>query len=88
MNIPGPINARGKILYNLLPAAGHYKEATILYISDFHGQLTPLSQTADNVAGGARQPEFWHRRGSLPETLARSVSRRSQDGEFHHPLRR
>jgi len=59
MNIPGPVNARGKILYNLLPTPGQYKEATILYISDFHGQLTPLAQTADNVSGtGASNPSF------------------------------
>ena len=59
MNIPGPVNARGKILYNLTPTPGQYKEATILYISDFHGQLTPLAQTADNVASaGAANPSF------------------------------
>jgi 2',3'-cyclic-nucleotide 2'-phosphodiesterase (5'-nucleotidase family)/predicted AlkP superfamily phosphohydrolase/phosphomutase len=59
MNIPGPVNARGRILYSLLPSPGQYKEATILYISDFHGQLTPLAQTADNVAGsGAANPSF------------------------------
>ena len=59
MNIPGPVNARGKILYDLLPKPGQYKEATILYISDFHGQLTPLAQTADNVSGtGAANPSF------------------------------
>ncbi len=59
MNFPGPVNARGKILYDLLPSPGQYKEATILYISDFHGQLTPLAQTADNVAGtGAVNPSF------------------------------
>ncbi len=38
---------RGKILYNLFKSPGQYKEATILYITDFHGQLTPLAQTAD-----------------------------------------
>jgi 2',3'-cyclic-nucleotide 2'-phosphodiesterase (5'-nucleotidase family)/predicted AlkP superfamily phosphohydrolase/phosphomutase len=59
MNIPGPINARGKILFDLLPSPGQYKEGTILYISDFHGQLTPLAQTADNVAGtGAVNPSY------------------------------
>jgi 2',3'-cyclic-nucleotide 2'-phosphodiesterase (5'-nucleotidase family)/predicted AlkP superfamily phosphohydrolase/phosphomutase len=59
MSIPGPVNARGKILYDLLPTPGRYKEATILYISDFHGQLTPLAQTADNVSGtGAANPSF------------------------------
>ena len=65
LNIPGPINARGKILYNLLPTPGQYKEATLLYISDFHGQLTPLSQTADTFnspsfgIGGAAYLKPW-----------------------------
>jgi 2',3'-cyclic-nucleotide 2'-phosphodiesterase (5'-nucleotidase family)/predicted AlkP superfamily phosphohydrolase/phosphomutase len=59
MNFPGPQNARGKILYHLLPSPGQYKEITILDISDYHGQLTPLADTADNVAGtGAANPTF------------------------------
>ena len=59
MGIPGPINARGKILYNLLKSPGQYKEATIIYITDFHGQLTPLSQAADNVTGsGTTNPTY------------------------------
>jgi 2',3'-cyclic-nucleotide 2'-phosphodiesterase (5'-nucleotidase family) len=65
LNVPGPINARGKILYNLLPNPGKYKEATILYISDFHGNLAPLSQAADTVGsltygiGGAAYLKPW-----------------------------
>jgi 2',3'-cyclic-nucleotide 2'-phosphodiesterase (5'-nucleotidase family) len=64
LHIPGPINARGKILYNLLPSPGQYKEASILYISDFHGQLTPLSQAADTLGpsfgiGGAAYLKPW-----------------------------
>jgi 2',3'-cyclic-nucleotide 2'-phosphodiesterase (5'-nucleotidase family) len=64
LDIPGPVNARGSILYNLLPTPGQYKEATILYISDFHGQLTPLSQTADTFGpsfsiGGAAFLKPW-----------------------------
>ena len=31
------------------PSPGRYKEATILSISDFHGQLTPESETSDTV---------------------------------------
>ncbi|MFL5800805.1 MAG: 5'-nucleotidase C-terminal domain-containing protein [Roseiflexaceae bacterium] len=59
MNLPGPQNARGKILYNLLASPGQYKEITILDISDYHGQLIPLADTADNVAGtGALNPTF------------------------------
>jgi 2',3'-cyclic-nucleotide 2'-phosphodiesterase (5'-nucleotidase family) len=64
LDIPGPANARGKILYNLLPSPGQYREATVLYISDFHGQLTPLSQAADTVGpsygiGGAAYLKPW-----------------------------
>jgi 2',3'-cyclic-nucleotide 2'-phosphodiesterase (5'-nucleotidase family)/predicted AlkP superfamily phosphohydrolase/phosphomutase len=64
MKIPGPINARGKILYNLFPVPGQYKEVSILYISDFHGQLTPLAQASDTVGpsygiGGAAYLSTW-----------------------------
>ncbi len=59
MNIPGPQNARGRILYELLPSPGRYKEATILQVSDWHGQLIPLSEAADNVGtSGASNPSF------------------------------
>ena len=74
MRIPGPQNARGRILYNLLrtPAVPHKRKAragggatlagrhraplglreiSILHVSDYHGQLTPLSEAADNVTG-------------------------------------
>src|SRR5205823_4004924 len=46
---PGPQNARGKILYQLFPNPGQLKEVTILDISDYHGQLIPLSEAADTV---------------------------------------
>ena len=52
MGIPGPQNARGKILYDLTPNPGKYKEVTILDISDYHGQLIPLQEAPDNLAGG------------------------------------
>jgi 2',3'-cyclic-nucleotide 2'-phosphodiesterase (5'-nucleotidase family)/predicted AlkP superfamily phosphohydrolase/phosphomutase len=59
MGIPGPQNARGEILYSLTTNSSRYKEITILDISDYHGQLIPLSETADNVAGaGASNPTF------------------------------
>jgi len=59
MGIPGPQNARGKILYGLTQQPGQFKEVTILDISDYHGQLVPLSETADNVTGsGALNPVF------------------------------
>ena len=51
MGIPGPQNARGKILTRLISRPGQYKELTILDISDYHGQLVPLSESADTFAG-------------------------------------
>jgi 2',3'-cyclic-nucleotide 2'-phosphodiesterase (5'-nucleotidase family)/predicted AlkP superfamily phosphohydrolase/phosphomutase len=59
MRIPGPQNASGKILYDLMPGIGKLKEVTVLNVSDYHGQLIPLSETADNVTGaGALNPAF------------------------------
>jgi len=59
LGVPGPQNARGKILYSILPRPGGFKELTILDISDYHGQLVPLSEAADNLSGGgASNPSF------------------------------
>ena len=59
MNIPGPQNASGRILYGLTKGSGKYKEITILDISDYHGQLVPLTEAADNLSGGgAVNPVF------------------------------
>jgi 2',3'-cyclic-nucleotide 2'-phosphodiesterase (5'-nucleotidase family) len=58
LNIPGPQNARGKILYGLTKGSGRYKEITVLDISDYHGQLVPLAETADNLAAPAVNPSF------------------------------
>ena len=55
LGIPGPQNARGKILYQLTKTPGQYKEVTILDISDYHGQLVPLAEAADNVWDAARR---------------------------------
>jgi 2',3'-cyclic-nucleotide 2'-phosphodiesterase (5'-nucleotidase family) len=49
MGIPAPQNARGKILYNILTNTGDLRELTILNVSDWHGQITPLSEAADSV---------------------------------------
>jgi 2',3'-cyclic-nucleotide 2'-phosphodiesterase (5'-nucleotidase family) len=64
LNIPGPYNARGRILYELFPRPTQFKEATILTLSDYHGQLTPLTQTADTLGasyaiGGAAYLKPW-----------------------------
>ncbi len=58
MDIPGPQNARGSILYGIL-AEKKLKEITILNMSDWHAQLTPLAETADTVtSAGAANPTF------------------------------
>ena len=49
MGIPGPQNARGRILYNIVSGADSLAEVTILDISDYHGQLVPLAEAADTV---------------------------------------
>ncbi|HET7726141.1 MAG TPA: alkaline phosphatase family protein [Candidatus Limnocylindrales bacterium] len=56
LGIDGPQNARGRILTEITTAPS-VKIATILDISDFHGQLVPLTEAADNVTGsGAANP--------------------------------
>jgi 2',3'-cyclic-nucleotide 2'-phosphodiesterase (5'-nucleotidase family)/predicted AlkP superfamily phosphohydrolase/phosphomutase len=59
LGIPGPQNARGRILYDIVEGAQGLKELTILDISDWHAQLTPLAEAADNVnATAANNPAF------------------------------
>lgn len=58
MNIPGPQNTRGRIMYEVTQGSGRYKEITILDISDFHGQLVPLTETADNLAAPSTNPSY------------------------------
>ena len=59
LDIPGPQNARGKILYGILEKTKHLQEVTILNVSDWHAQLTPLAETADTVtSSGAVNPTF------------------------------
>jgi 2',3'-cyclic-nucleotide 2'-phosphodiesterase (5'-nucleotidase family) len=57
LGIPGPQNASGKILLNLTTNPT-LKVGTILDVSDFHGQLVPLSEAADNLAAPAANPSF------------------------------
>ena len=44
LNFPGPLNARGKILYDLLPSPGQFKEASILSLSDYHGRICQIAR--------------------------------------------
>ncbi len=64
MRIPGPQNARGRILYNIVPDSGRFKEITILDISDYHGQLVPLTEASDSFGpafaiGGSAFLKTW-----------------------------
>jgi 2',3'-cyclic-nucleotide 2'-phosphodiesterase (5'-nucleotidase family)/predicted AlkP superfamily phosphohydrolase/phosphomutase len=59
MGIPAPHNTRGKILYDIVQNGARFRELTILNISDWHAQLTPLLEAADNLSGGgAVNPTF------------------------------
>ena len=59
MGIPGPQQARGAILYDAVKHAENLNEITILDISDWHAQLTPLAEVADTVpTTGAVNPSF------------------------------
>jgi 2',3'-cyclic-nucleotide 2'-phosphodiesterase (5'-nucleotidase family)/predicted AlkP superfamily phosphohydrolase/phosphomutase len=59
MGIPGPQNARGRILYKIVKDGDDLREITLLNISDWHAQLIPLAEAADNLAGGgAANPTF------------------------------
>ncbi|HEX5993006.1 MAG TPA: 5'-nucleotidase C-terminal domain-containing protein, partial [Thermomicrobiales bacterium] len=59
LDVPGPYNASGSILYELLANGPTLRELTLLDISDFHGQLPPLSAAADDIeAEGAVSSSF------------------------------
>src|SRR5439155_123428 len=82
MNIPGPQNARGRILYDIVSGAESLVELTILDISDFHGQLIPLSEAADTVGptfgiGGSAFLKTWF------ETYEAESALSSDNGKPH-----
>jgi 2',3'-cyclic-nucleotide 2'-phosphodiesterase (5'-nucleotidase family)/predicted AlkP superfamily phosphohydrolase/phosphomutase len=58
MGIPGPQNARGSILYDLIDGADRLVEVTLLNVSDWHGQIPPLSEASDNLAAPLVNPTF------------------------------
>jgi 2',3'-cyclic-nucleotide 2'-phosphodiesterase (5'-nucleotidase family) len=49
LGIGGPQNARGQILYDIVTDGHDYRELTIFDISDYHGQLVPLTENSDFV---------------------------------------
>ena len=73
MDIPEPQNARGKVLLDVIKGGNRIYELQILDISDYHGQLVPLSEAADSFGpsfaiGGSAflKPWFDEFRGEAP----------------------
>ena len=59
LGVPGPQNARGRIMTNLVANSASLKEITVLDVSDYHGQLIPLSESSDTLSGGgSSNPSF------------------------------
>jgi len=59
MDIAGPQNARGRILLEITEKGEDLRTVQILDISDYHGQLVPLSEAADTLSGGgSANPTF------------------------------
>ncbi len=59
LGIPGPQNARGRILTEIVAGGDTLRQVQILDISDYHGQLTPLSASADDLDDeGADNPSY------------------------------
>ena len=73
MGIPGPQNARGAILYDILKGGEGLQEVTIIDVSDWHAQLTPLAEAADNLAG---QPDLLDGRRGVLQDVVRHLWRR------------
>lgn len=55
MGIPGPQNARGNILYDMFTDGGDWEEISLLNISDYHGQLIPVTENPDSLSGTPTQ---------------------------------
>ncbi len=59
MDIPEPNNARGMVRLDIIKGGNRIREIQILDISDYHGQLVPLTEAADTVSSaGAANPVF------------------------------
>jgi 2',3'-cyclic-nucleotide 2'-phosphodiesterase (5'-nucleotidase family)/predicted AlkP superfamily phosphohydrolase/phosphomutase len=58
MGIPGPQNARGKFLLDIVDGGSNLRVVDILDISDYHGQLVPLAEAPDTLPTPATAPTF------------------------------
>ena len=57
LGIDRPQNSSGRILHQITTQPG-FKTIQILDISDYHGQLVPLTETSDNLAAPGVNPVF------------------------------
>ncbi|MDF2735241.1 MAG: putative 5-nucleotidase [Chloroflexota bacterium] len=57
LGIDRPHNSTGRILHQITTEPG-FKTLQILDISDYHGQLVPLTDTSDNLAAPGANPAF------------------------------
>jgi 2',3'-cyclic-nucleotide 2'-phosphodiesterase (5'-nucleotidase family)/predicted AlkP superfamily phosphohydrolase/phosphomutase len=57
LGIDRPQNSSGRILHQITTQPG-FKTLQILDISDYHGQLVPLTDTSDNLAAPGANPAF------------------------------
>jgi len=81
LGIPGPQNASGKILFKLLDGGDDLVEVTVLNISDWHAQLTPLAEAADNVSSpGAANPAFTIGGAAFLDQWLEAYSNEAKDG--------
>ncbi|MEW5991224.1 MAG: 5'-nucleotidase C-terminal domain-containing protein [Chloroflexota bacterium] len=48
--LPAPANAFGQVRADLFADGGGYRQVTLFNVSDFHGQLEPLSESVDGVS--------------------------------------
>ena len=68
LGIPGPQNARGKILFSIIKGNGNFREITILNISDWHAQIPPGRRRPPTSSSARRAPD---RDGSRADLLDR-----------------
>ena len=83
MGIPAPQNARGKILYNIVTNTGDLRELTILNVSDWHGQIVPLTEAADSAAVAPATPPTFGIGGSAFLKPWFDIYRKEAQGNQH-----
>jgi 2',3'-cyclic-nucleotide 2'-phosphodiesterase (5'-nucleotidase family) len=82
LGIDGPQNARGKILVKLTTKPS-LKVISIIDISDFHGQLVPLTDTPDTLSGaGVTNPSFTIGGSAFLKTWFDTYRAESPDGSI------